>query len=87
MVVRIRLSRWGVKKKPFYRIVAQDGTKPRDGAFLEVLGTYDPKTKENVMNLKKDRYDYWLQNGAQPSNVIYHLVKKLEKQPANKAKS
>ncbi|MDO8494161.1 MAG: 30S ribosomal protein S16 [Deltaproteobacteria bacterium] len=76
MSVTIRLSRKGTNKRPFYRIVAADRTKPRDGRYLELLGTYDPKAKEKAFTLKKDRYDNWIQKGALPSRTISQLVQR-----------
>lgn len=77
MSVVIRLSRKGTRKQPAYRVVAATKTKPRDGLFLEVLGTYNPKDPANKINLQKERYDFWLKQGAKPSKVISDLVKKL----------
>lgn len=66
MSVMIRLARFGAKKKPFYRIVATDKARARNGLYLELLGTYDPK-KNPGAQFKKDRIDYWLSQGASPS--------------------
>lgn len=76
-MVRIRLTRLGTNRKPFYRIVAAPREKPRDGRFLEVIGTYHPKAKENPVQLKKDRFDYWISKGAKPTITVTHLVKRL----------
>ena len=67
MAVKIRLARGGAKKRPFYRIVATDARSPRDGRFLEKLGTYNPMTKEGTVTLNRARVDYWLGVGAQPT--------------------
>lgn len=77
MSVRIRLSRKGTNNKPFYRVVAACKTKPRDGRFLEVLGTFDPKAKDHPLKLNKDRYDYWVSQGAKPTKVILDWLKKV----------
>ncbi|WP_022667992.1 30S ribosomal protein S16 [Desulfospira joergensenii] len=76
MSVRIRLTRKGTKKKPFYRIVAADLESPRDGRFLEVLGTYDPMTEPAAINLKQERIQYWLGEGAKPSTTVQSILKK-----------
>ncbi len=76
MSVRIRLTRKGTKKKPFYRIVAADVEMPRDGRFLELLGTYDPMVEPAAVTLKQDRIDYWLGEGAQPSTTVASILKK-----------
>lgn len=75
MAVRIRLTRKGTKKKPFYRIVAADKEMPRDGRFLELLGTYDPMVEPVVITLKEDRINYWLGEGAKPSTTVASLFK------------
>ncbi len=76
MSVRIRLTRKGTKKHPFYRIVAADIESPRDGKFLELLGTYDPMVEPVAVTLKQDRIDYWLGQGAKPSTTVSSLLKK-----------
>jgi len=76
MAVKIRLTRKGSKKKPFYRIVAADSEAPRDGSFLEVLGTYDPMVDPAAIELKKDRVDYWLEKGAEPTGTVRQILKK-----------
>ena len=75
MAVRIRLTRKGTKKKPFYRIVAADKEMPRDGRFLELLGTYDPMVEPVAITLKEDRINYWLGEGAKPSTTVASLFK------------
>lgn len=82
MAVHIRLSRGGTKKKPFYRVVVTDQRSPRDGDFLENIGTFDPLVKdEKVVGLKLNqiRYDFWRQKGAQPSATLDRLVKRAAK--------
>lgn len=76
MSVKIRLARRGAKKKPFYRIVAADVESPRDGRFLETLGTYDPMVEPAAVTLKEDRIKYWLGEGAQPTTTVKSLLKK-----------
>ena len=76
MAVRIRLARFGNKHRPFYRIVAADIQAPRDGRYIELLGTYDPLKTPKVVNLKKERIDYWLSVGAKPSETVANLLKK-----------
>nr|WP_319393226.1 30S ribosomal protein S16 [uncultured Desulfobacter sp.] len=76
MAVKLRLTRKGTKKKPFYRIVAADIEAPRDGKFLEAVGTYDPMQDPAVINLKQDRVQYWLEQGAIPSTTVKSILKK-----------
>ena len=75
MSVRIRLARGGAKKRPFYRIVATDTRSPRDGRFLEKLGTYNPNTDPSTVELNIPRVEYWIGNGAQPSETVARLIK------------
>ena len=70
MAVKLRLRRMGRKKRPYYRIVATDSRMPRDGRFLETVGTYDPLETPHKIELKEDRIYYWLGNGAQPSQTV-----------------
>lgn len=72
MAVRLRLSRIGKKHAPFYRIVAVDGRKKRDGAFLEDLGTYDG-LKSVLIRFENERMDYWLSQGAVPSDAVHRI--------------
>ena len=76
MAVKIRLARFGAKKRPFYRIVVADGRYPRDGRFLENVGTYNPMVEPNEITLKKERIEYWLGQGATPSDTVNSLLKK-----------
>ncbi len=76
MSVKIRLSRKGSKKKPFYRIVVADIEAPRDGRFLEVVGTYDPLKDPALVTLKEERIMYWMGEGAQPTDTVRSLFKK-----------
>jgi small subunit ribosomal protein S16 len=74
MAVRLRLTRMGRKKNPFYRIVATDSRSPRDGRSLEVLGYYDPMTEPSTIKVQLDRVDYWLGVGASPSDTVNSLI-------------
>lgn len=74
MAVVIRFSRHGTTKRPFYRIVAADKQYPRDGRYLEILGTYNPKNKDT--KLKKDRIDHWIKLGALPSQTVQGVIKR-----------
>lgn len=74
MAVRIRLKRVGMPKQPHFRLVAIDGRRARDGKELEVLGFYDPKEKENKIQVKVERLKYWLSVGAQPSETVRALL-------------
>ena len=80
MAVKLRLTRKGTKKKPFYRIVAADIQAPRDGKFLEAVGTYDPMQNPAVITLKQDRVQYWLEQGAKPSTTVKSILKKQDAQ-------
>ena len=80
MAVKLRLTRKGTKKKPFYRIVAADIQAPRDGKFLEAVGTYDPMQNPAVITLKQDRVQYWLEQGAIPSTTVKSILKKQSAQ-------
>jgi small subunit ribosomal protein S16 len=76
MSVKIRLARHGVKKKPYYRIVVADIESPRDGRFLEIVGTYNPLPDPVEVNIKQDRVQYWLGQGAIPTDTVKSLLKK-----------
>ena len=75
-MVRIRLRRMGAKKKPFYRIVVADQRSPRNGRFIENIGTYDPMTDPPTVNIKSERASHWLAVGAQPSEAVARLLTK-----------
>lgn len=75
-MVKIRLRRTGRKKQPTYRIVIADSQSPRDGKFIEVIGQYAPRQGELALNLKNDRVNYWLDNGAQPTDTVRSLLRK-----------
>lgn len=77
-MVKIRLFRMGAKSKPFYRIVAADSRSPRSGRYIEVLGTYDPKSNPAGVEIKADRISYWLERGAQPTRTVLALLKKAK---------
>ena len=76
MAVKIRLARQGRKKRPHYRIVACDSRSPRDGKFIEKLGTYDPLKDPKIVELNAERVQYWLGVGAQPSERVKSLLDK-----------
>lgn len=76
-MVRIRLMRLGAKKKPFYRVVIADARARRNGPFIEIVGTYNPKTDPPEVNLKMDRIKYWLEKGAQPSDTVKKLIERV----------
>ena len=75
-MLRIRLTRMGAKKKPFYRVVVAEQRQNRDGSFVEILGYYNPKTNPPEVELKMDRVQHWLSCGAQPSETVNSLIKK-----------
>lgn len=76
MAVKIRLTRMGSKKKPFYRINVADSRAPRDGRFIETVGTYNPLVAENQVTIKEERVLEWLSKGAQPSDTVRNLLSK-----------
>lgn len=75
MPVKIRLARYGAKKKPFYRVVVTDSRFPRDGRFLEVVGTYDPRNKASGLNLKVEAIREWITRGAEVSDTVRKLLR------------
>lgn len=76
-MVRIRLRRMGAKKSPYYRIVVADQQSPRDGRFIEIVGTYDPLSTPAKIDVKRDRLEYWLGVGAQPSESVLQVLKSI----------
>ncbi len=72
-MVKLRIQRFGSKKRPFYRIVAADSRFPRDGRFLEILGTYNPVTQPAVVKIDEEKVLAWLSNGAQPTDTVRSL--------------
>ena len=76
MAVRIRLTRQGRKKKPFYRIIVADGESPRDGKFLDIIGTYDPLQDPAIIKVDQEKLDSWLGLGALPSTTVKSILKK-----------
>lgn len=77
-MVKIRLRRMGAKKAPFYRVVVADSRYPRDGRFIEEIGTYDPLTEPATIKIDMERAKYWISNGAQPTDTVRGLLKKAE---------
>ena len=78
-MVKIRLRRMGAKKAPYYRIIVADSRCPRDGRFIEELGTYDPMAEgEQRIKVDMERAQYWIANGAQPTETVSGLLKKVE---------
>lgn len=76
MSVKIRLSRKGAKKRPYYRIVVADSSAPRDGKFIEVVGSYDPNQDPAQIKLKENRIKEWAKKGAKPTPVVRSILKK-----------
>jgi len=78
MALKIRLSRRGAKKNPFYRLVIQDSESARDGRFLEIVGTYNPhkEVETEKLTIDKKRYDHWYEKGARPTKTVSELVKR-----------
>lgn len=77
-MVKIRLRRMGAKKMPYYRIVVADSRSPRDGRFIEELGTYDPMADGEKIKIDLERAKYWIANGAQPTDTVRGLLTKVE---------
>ena len=75
-MVKIRLRRMGAKKAPFYRVVVADSRYPRDGRFIEELGTYDPRQTPVAINIDVERAQAWIKTGAQPTDTVRDLLKK-----------
>ncbi len=75
-MVKIRLRRMGAKKAPFYRIVVADSRYPRDGRFIEEIGTYDPTVNPAALKVDNDRAQAWIKTGAQPTETVRDLLKK-----------
>ena len=76
MAVKIRLRRMGAKKAPFYRVVVADSRFPRDGRFIEEIGTYNPLTDPVEIKIDSERAQQWIKNGAQPTDTVRVLLKK-----------
>jgi len=74
-VLMIRLARIGKKKHPFYRVVVTEKTRPRNGRFVEIVGTYDPAKKPAVVQLDDERVQYWIAKGAQPSDTVRSFLR------------
>ena len=78
MAVKIRLRRMGSKKAPFYRVVVADSRYPRDGRFIEEIGTYNPLTNPASININTEKAAEWIKNGAQPTDTVKAMLKKLD---------
>ena len=76
MAVKIRLRRMGAKKAPFYRVIVADSRSPRDGRFIEEIGTYNPLTEPAQVNIDAEKAKKWIANGAQPTETVKALLKK-----------
>jgi small subunit ribosomal protein S16 len=87
MAVSIRLRREGALNRPYYKVVVADSRDPRDGKFIEIVGTYDPKKPGHNSTLKLDRVEHWLARGAQPSDTVRSLIKKNKKLAATPSPS
>ena len=75
-MVKLRLTRMGSKKKPFYRIVASNSVSPRDGRFIEVIGTYNPVAQPAIVSINEELAMKWLRNGAQPTDTVRNILSK-----------
>lgn len=79
-MVKIRLTRIGAHKKPFYRIIVADSRTRRDGSFIEIIGTYDPKKEPSEIKVDSERAKHWLERGAQPTDIVKKLLQKAAAQ-------
>jgi small subunit ribosomal protein S16 len=79
MALKIRLSRFGTKNEPHFRVLVTEARSRRDGAGVEQIGAYNPRAKANPLTIKLDRYEYWLSKGAKPSDTIHSLVKRSKR--------
>jgi len=79
-LVKIRLTRIGAHKKPFYRIIVADSRTRRDGSFIEIIGTYDPKKEPSEIKVDSERAKHWLERGAQPTDIVKKLLQKAAAQ-------
>ena len=77
----------GTKKRPFYRVIIADSRSPRDGKFIETVGTYDPRQNPSAVTLEEDRVRYWLNNGAQPTDTVRSLLRKNGIKPTSERAS
>ena len=75
-MLRMRLARHGRRKRPYYRLVVAESSKPRDGRFHEILGQYDPLAEDAALEVQAERVAYWLSKGAQPSDTVHRLLAK-----------
>src|SRR3989338_2018394 len=85
-MLKIRLMRIGARKRPFYRVVVVDERAKRTGGYVELVGTYNPLTEPKDIKLKKDRIDYWIKQGAQPSTGYLRIIGKAPQRPPRKPK-
>jgi small subunit ribosomal protein S16 len=84
-MLAIRLRRTGSKKRPFFRVVVTDSRAARDSSFVEVLGHYNPRTKPETLDIKRDRLEHWMKQGATPSDTVRTLVARMPPAPVAEA--
>lgn len=87
MAVKLRLMRFGKKKQPVYRLVAADARSPRDGRFIEILGTYEPRQEPSRVLINRERVDDWLSKGAKPTETVARLLRQAESEAAAAAET
>jgi small subunit ribosomal protein S16 len=75
-MLSIRMRRTGSKKRPYYRVVVTEGREPREGSFVEILGTYNPRTKPATVEIDRERVNHWIKQGARPSDSVRTLMKR-----------
>lgn len=85
MAIRIRLARYGAKKRPFYRIVVSNSESPRDGRFLDIIGTYDPRQEPAAVSVKEDLLQKWVSKGATCTDTVASLLKRTRSTAAPEA--
>jgi len=83
MAIKLRLTRAGAKKNPFYRVVVANSKSPRDGKFIEHIGIYDPSRDPAEVRFQNERLDYWLSQGAQPTETVAHLIRRAKSETAS----
>lgn len=85
MAVKLRLMRMGKKKQPQYRLVAADSRSPRDGRFIEILGTYEPRAEPSRVRIDQEKVDHWLSQGAQPTETVARLLRQARSEAGAEA--
>ncbi|MGC8816111.1 MAG: 30S ribosomal protein S16 [bacterium] len=85
-MLRIRLSRYGHKHNPHYRIVVADSKSPRDGKYIEKIGYYNPRMNPKILEINLEKFKYWIEKGAQPTDTVKKIVQRYQNRLLNKTK-